>query len=346
MTLLEIFFIISGFIIFFLGLDIARKEKFNALHFFVFLIIGGGLLIFTIFPEVLEVLGIIFGLQRGADVLVYGAIIFLIYMSLLLLSKSERNTHNMTILIRELSISNSSQITYTDELVILVRVYNESQVLSGVLNELYDSGYTNIIIIDDGSDDGSTEIIENFKIKNNHIISLRHSQNRGGGAALVTGFKYIEKYLDVENIVTFDADGQHRVCEIQKFCDIAQSKKEVEVFFGSRFIDGSGYDNMPIFRKYVLCLGRVFTYLMNGSRLSDPHNGFRLIRKSVLKDMSISSDGMAYASELVESVMKKKISHVEVPVHINYSDYSIKKGQKSSNAIFIGFRIIWNKFFQ
>jgi len=59
-TLLDLFFIISGIIIFFLALDIARKEKFNALHFFVFICIGGGLLIFTFFPGVLNAIGAIF----------------------------------------------------------------------------------------------------------------------------------------------------------------------------------------------------------------------------------------------------------------------------------------------
>jgi hypothetical protein len=54
MTLLEVFFIVSGVIIFFLALDIARKQKFNALHFIVFLLIGSGMLVFSFFPDVLQ----------------------------------------------------------------------------------------------------------------------------------------------------------------------------------------------------------------------------------------------------------------------------------------------------
>ncbi len=57
MSLLDIFFVVSGIIIFLLGVDIARREKFNALHFIVFLAIGIGLMVFTFFPTALDVLG-------------------------------------------------------------------------------------------------------------------------------------------------------------------------------------------------------------------------------------------------------------------------------------------------
>jgi len=56
MSLLDIFFVVSGIIIFLLGIDIARRERFNALHFIVFLAIGMGLMVFTFFPQVLDIL--------------------------------------------------------------------------------------------------------------------------------------------------------------------------------------------------------------------------------------------------------------------------------------------------
>jgi hypothetical protein len=64
MTLLQIFFIISGIIILLIALDIARRERFNALHFLVFLAGGSGLLFFTFFPEALDYIGYIFGIAR------------------------------------------------------------------------------------------------------------------------------------------------------------------------------------------------------------------------------------------------------------------------------------------
>jgi len=345
-TLLEVFFIVSGFIIFFLALDIARKEKFNALHFFVFLMIGSGLLIFSFFPGVLQLVWNIFWLQRWADVLVYGAVIFTIYMTLLLLSKSEENKHDTTKLIRELAISNSEKYSYAGNGVILVRVYNEEQVLLKTLNSIFDSGHTNIVIIDDGSSDTSPQIIEKFAKKHSHIIYLKHSQNRWWWAALETWFEYIRRYLNVPYVVTFDADGQHDIAEIEWFKKAITKYPYLWIVFGSRFLKDARYENMPFLRKCILKAGRVFTYMMSGAKLTDPHNGYRIIRREILDEIRLTADSMAYASELIEQIMRNKIPHAEIPVNIIYTEYSLAKGQKSSNAIFIAFHTIWSKFFR
>lgn len=104
MNLLQAFFIVSGFIISIIAFDIAKRQKFNALHFLVFIGIGVGLFVFTLFPGFLEKTGEIFGLPRGADVLVYVSIIFLFYFVLLLLSKIEKNREDITKLVREISV--------------------------------------------------------------------------------------------------------------------------------------------------------------------------------------------------------------------------------------------------
>lgn len=104
MNLLQAFFIVSGVIIFIIAFDIAKRQKFNALHFLVFIGIGAGLLVFTFFPQVLDAMGRIFGVQRGADVLVYTSIIFLLYFVLLLLNKTEKNREDVTRLVREIGV--------------------------------------------------------------------------------------------------------------------------------------------------------------------------------------------------------------------------------------------------
>ncbi len=109
MNLLQIFFIISGTIILLIAFDIARRERFNALHFLVFLGAGIGLLIFTFFPGVLDYIGHIFGLARGADVLVYASIVFLYYFVLLLLRKTESNREELTRIIREFALENAKK---------------------------------------------------------------------------------------------------------------------------------------------------------------------------------------------------------------------------------------------
>ncbi len=109
MNLLQIFFIISGLIIFLTALDIAKRRRFNALHFLVFLGVGGWLLVFTFFPKTLNTIGNIFGLPRWADLLVYMSIIFLFYFVLLLLRKIEDTQEEVTSLVRELAIQNAKK---------------------------------------------------------------------------------------------------------------------------------------------------------------------------------------------------------------------------------------------
>ena len=107
MSFLSIFLAVSGVVILLSALDIARQERFNALHFLVFIAIGGGLILFTFFPNFLTSLGNLFWLQRGADILVYSAIIFLTYFVLLLLRKVESQDERLTRLIREIALLHS-----------------------------------------------------------------------------------------------------------------------------------------------------------------------------------------------------------------------------------------------
>lgn len=109
MNLLQVFFIVSSIVIFIFAFDIAKRQKFNAIHFLVFLTIWVALFVFTFFPNILNIFGWFFWLQRWADLLVYASIIFLLYFTLLLLSKVEWNREDITRLIREMAIENSSK---------------------------------------------------------------------------------------------------------------------------------------------------------------------------------------------------------------------------------------------
>lgn len=346
MTLLEIFFIISGVIILLLGIDIAKKERFNALHFLVFLGIGLGLLVFTFFPWFLDIIGRIFGLQRGADVLVYVSIIFLMYFVLLLLSKVEENKHSVTSIVREIAIKSSWQKQLKIKEIILIRVFNEDKVLEKTIDTVLEAWYKNIILIDDGSKDKSWEIISQYALKNENIIWLQHSKNSWAWAALETWFEYVRRYIDCEYIICFDADGQHRISDLDNFFYVFDENPSLEVLLWSRFFKKESYENMPVSRKIILKWWKIFTRIISGAKLTDAHNGYRVFKRGTLDKIRLTTDNMAYASELVDLIVKHKIKYAEVPVKIRYTEYSLSKGQKSSNAISIAFYMIWKKFFR
>jgi len=340
-TLLQVFFIISGVIIFFLALDVARKEKFNALHFFVFIAIGVGLLIFTFFPGVLDSVGQLFGIQRGADVLVYSSIIFLLYFSLLLLSKVESGREDVTKLVREIALQNAEKKKLPGKFVFVIPSYNEGSVIQNTIQIVLDAGYKNIVVVNDGSSDNSREVLEKL---GDRVVTIHHYKNRGQWAALETGFEYIRRYAESEYIVCFDADGQHDIVDIQEFEKYLDGS--VEALLGSRFLGQWGAKEVPFIRKIILKLGIVFTFFVSQIPLTDAHNGFRILSRKALQDISITIDGMGHASEIVDIIAKKKIAYREVPVTIHYTEYSLSKGQWSGNAVNILFKVIWNKFFK
>ena len=344
MNLLDIFFIVSGVIILLLGIDIAKREKFNALHFIVFLAIGAGLVVFTFFPGALNVLGNIFGLQRGADLLVYMSIIFLIYFVLLLLRKLEENKTSITDLIREIALQNATKTELSmQQEIFVIPAYNEAEVLAETLQTVLDEGYENIIVINDGSRDNTRNILATFWDK---IISLHHYKNRGQGAALETGFEFIRRYGSEKHyVVTFDSDGQHNIKDVEKFRQAAKNDSSVEVFLGSRFMKESS-TNISKKKKIFLKLAILFTYFLSQIKLSDTHNGFRYMKKNSLDTIKVTIDGMGHASEIIDIIATKKMKYMEVPVQILYTEYSLAKGQKMSNAINVLTRFIWTKFFK
>ncbi len=342
MNLLQFFFIISGIIILILAIDISKKQKFNALHFLVFLWVWSWLLIFTFFPNILSTIWNIFWVARWADVLVYVWIIFLLYFVLLLLSKHVENKESITELVREMAIENSSKKEILWQEVFVIPCYNEEKVINSTIKNILDNWYKNILVVNDGSRDKSRKILEKFWKK---ITLLNHYKNRWQWASLETGFEYIRRYWDIDYVITYDSDWQHDIKDLKKFENIIKKNKKIDILLWSRFLWKKKVW-VPLSRKIILKLGILFTFFISKINLSDTHNWYRVIRKRVLDKLIITQDWMAHASEIIDIVSTQKFVYKEVPVNIKYSDYSLKKWQKNSNAINLALRFIWSKFFK
>ena len=342
MTLLQFFFIISWIIILILAIDISKKQKFNALHFLVFLGVGWWLLVFTFFPDILNKIWNIFWVARWADVLVYGSIIFLLYFVLLLLNKYIDNKENITWLIREIAIENSLKKIIKWKEVFVIPAYNEWPVINKTIKEILKKWFENILVINDWSKDNTRQILEDF---NDKIILLNHLKNRWQWAALETWFEYLRRFWKMDYVVCFDSDGQHSLKDLDKFYYVLDNKNKTDIVFGSRF-SWNSKTKMPITRRIVLKLAIIFTFFLSQIKLTDTHNWYRVFRKNILNDLKITIDWMGHASELIDIVASKKIRFAEVPVDIIYTKYSLAKWQSNSNAIKIAIRFIWNKFFK
>jgi glycosyltransferase involved in cell wall biosynthesis len=218
---------------------------------------------------------------------------------------------------------------------IVIPAYNEEEKISSVISSLREAGYENILVVNDGSRDGTAKTASETGAEVlNHII------NRGQGAALRTGIEYLRETYSPDIIVTFDADGQHRVEDIEKIIKPIV-EENVDIVIGSRFLEKKC--NAPLLRRIILKAGIVFTNTISNIKLTDTHNGLRALGRKAIDSIEISHRGMEHASDIIDEITKKGLSYKEVPVEIIYSDYSLAKGQKSSNFMKMGIKIIIKK---
>lgn len=207
---------------------------------------------------------------------------------------------------------------------IIIPAYNEGKVIRSVLEEL-STKFKNIILVDDGSTDNTANIVTGLG-----VTYLRHAINLGQGAALQTGISHALNNLNVEFLITFDADGQHSLESANQLLAHAQ-EYELDVVLGSRFLKPS--IGIPLLKKIILKLGIIFTRLETGLKVTDTHNGLRIFSRKFAQQLVINQNGMAHASEILEQMKQHGVSWKEIPVTINYSEYSRSKGQPTINLI-------------
>jgi len=218
---------------------------------------------------------------------------------------------------------------------ILIPAYNESKVIGEVLEALIPYEYS-VVVVDDGSKDDTFEVARKFPI---HLLS--HKCNLGQGAALQTGIEYALQQSNMQLIVTFDADGQHRPDEIAKVVEPIV-KGQADVVLGSRFLNSDGAHEIPPSKSLILKLATLFTRVSTKLKITDTHNGFRAFSREAAKRIKITQNGMSHASEILSQIQKNHLAYCEVPVTIIYSEYSKQKGQSLWNAI----NILWDSFFE
>jgi polyprenyl-phospho-N-acetylgalactosaminyl synthase len=210
---------------------------------------------------------------------------------------------------------------------IVVPAYNEAHAVAEVVSALR-RAYANVVVIDDGSSDDTAA-----EAAAAGATVVRHLMNRGQGAALQTGIEYGLR-RGADTIVTFDADGQHRVDDVGALLS-ALDETDADIAIGSRFL---GDGEIPFLRRMLLRCGALFMRITSQVQLTDTHNGLRAFRRRAARQIHITLDGMAHASEIVDQIYLHGLRVVEVPVVIHYSDYSRRKGQSG----FAAFRIVFD----
>jgi glycosyltransferase involved in cell wall biosynthesis len=211
-----------------------------------------------------------------------------------------------------------------DDVWVVIPLYNEAAVIGEVVRGVREV-FDHVVCVDDGSSDGSAAAAEAAG-----AVVVRHPVNLGQGAALQTGFEYALSKPAMRWVVTFDADGQHQVADVVTMLDLARSD-HLDVVFGSRFLDDR--TEAGLLKGLVLKAAVGYTNLTTHTRLTDAHNGLRVMSRDVVSRVEITQNRMAHASELVHQLGALDIRYAESPVHILYTDYSRAKGQSLWNAV-------------
>ena len=213
---------------------------------------------------------------------------------------------------------------------VVIAAYNEAAVIEHVVAAVVAAGW-HVVVVDDGSADATAA-----RARAGGAVVLRHAINLGQGAALQTGIDYAVR-RGAEQIVTFDADGQHDPADIPV---MLAALADHDIALGSRFlgnVEGASQRRMAMLRAAVMMSNR-----LAGLKLTDAHCGIRAFRTSAAPRLRITQDRMAHASELLKKVQASGLRYVEVPIKIRYTDHSKAKGQSGFQAI----RILFDYFFR
>ena len=166
-----------------------------------------------------------------------------------------------------------------------------------------------VVIVDDGSTDGTHAILERLRQEYGNLVVLKHPMNRGLGAGLETGFRAAKG--DV--IVTMDADGTHDPGLIPKM--VAAIQNGADVVVASRYVPGGGMDGVPRWRQAASIVGNLVLGRLMGWPVCDGTSGFRAYRREVIGRLEGLPAGFEVQGEILRR-LGKGIWVAEVPLRL------------------------------
>jgi glycosyltransferase involved in cell wall biosynthesis len=217
------------------------------------------------------------------------------------------------------------------KLTVVIPVYNEKDTIQELVKRVERTGYAQeIIVVDDGSTDGTASILKEMSRREN-VRVIVHEFNAGKGAALRTAFRYARG--DV--ILIQDADLEYDPCE---YPNLLRPIEEgiADVVYGSRFL---GAARRPIL-FWNMVANRALTLVTNilyNNILSDMETGYKVFKRSILEDLPLRAMRFDFEPEFTVKILKRKIRIYEVPIAFNPRDYSQGKKIKLADA----FEALW-----
>ena len=241
------------------------------------------------------------------------SIVILFFLVLRALSESARMNQQLSALLEGLAWEEFREAKlperFRDRIAVVIPAYNEAESVGDVVRQIPPEvcgEKTVILVVDDGSRDDTSEAAAKAG-----AIVARHVINRGGGAALRTGYRLMAESGALV-VVTLDADGQHLPSEMERLVKPVLDD-EVDVAHGSRVL-GDADPNTRSRELGIVLFNRMISFITR-TKVSDASNGYRAVRTTVLPQLVLRQEQFHTSEFLIEAI-KRGVPAKEVPVTV------------------------------
>lgn len=233
---------------------------------------------------------------------------------------------------------------------IIIPTYNEKDNIAAILHAVFSLQQSfHVLVIDDGSPDGTAAIVKDLQIQYNGCLFLEERRGKQGlGTAYIHGFKWaLER--DYDFVFEMDADFSHDVHDLDRLYNACRAGADVAV--GSRYVKGGKIDNWPLSRHIYSRGGALYTKLITWMPINDPTAGFVCYTRKVLHTINfdeIQFVGYAFQVEMKFASWKLGFRITEVPITFRDRKYGISKMSKGilKEGILGVLKIQWQSLFK
>ena len=210
------------------------------------------------------------------------------------------------------------------KLTFIIPVYNEIKTIEKLIKKILKLNIKKqIIIIDDGSNDGTERILRKYKNLLDKLII--HKKNLGKGAAIKSGQKHVNgKYVAIQ-----DADLEYNPNDLKKIIN-EMDKKNLKVMYGSRVLNKNTFQNTQNFTHILRIWGNIFLTIIsnffNSQKLTDAHTCYKVFNSRIFKEIKLKEKGFSFCPEITTKISLMNIDIEEFP--INYNGRTYNQGKK------------------
>jgi len=228
-------------------------------------------------------------------------------------------------------------------LTILIPCYNEIRTIKKLLKRISKLKIKKqIIVVDDGSNDGTLNFLKKNKKKINKLII--HKKNLGKGAAIISAKKHIRgEYVAIQ-----DADLEYNPKDLVKIYNFIK-KKKINVVYGSRVLNKNKFQNTKNFTHFVRIWGNIFltfiSNVINKQDLTDAHTCYKVFNSKIFKKIKLKEKGFAFCPEITTKISNKRYQIIEMPISYNGRTYEEGKKISSLDGLEALFSLIKYKYF-